>query len=53
MLHVQLGFLGTLGFAWVYVWLMGSCGLVWVWHLLYMCSFFRVFGNQLIAGLCR
>ena len=51
MLPQQLGFAGMLEFAWVYDWLMGSCSLVLGWHMQCICGFFRVFGNQLIAGL--
>ena len=53
MLPVQLGFAGMSEFAWVFDWLMGSCGPVWGWHVRCTCSFFQVFGTQLIAGWFR
>ena len=50
---MRLGFAGVLEFVWVYDWLMGSCGLVWGWHVQCMCGFFQVFSNQLIARWFR
>ena len=50
---MQLGFAGTVAFAWVFDWLMGSCCPVWGWHVRCTCSFFRACSNQSIAGWFR